>query len=49
MVGRIVVGTPQAGDTIGEVGKDMTPLPEIALNSFPTVEDIIAKGIVHHA
>jgi plastocyanin len=49
MVGRIVVGTPQAGDTIGEVGEDMTPLPEIALNGFPSVEDIIAKGIVHHA
>lgn len=49
MVGRIVVGTPPAADTIGEVGEDMTPLPEIALNGFPSVADIIAKGIVHRA
>lgn len=48
MVGRIVVGAPQplipsAADA------SLTPLPEVALNGFPPVEEIIAKGIVRRA
>lgn len=47
MVGRIVVGTPPFSETAGADSPDMTPLPDIALNSFPSVEDIVAKGIIH--
>ncbi|MHB1101412.1 MAG: plastocyanin/azurin family copper-binding protein [Devosia sp.] len=48
MVGRIVVGTPPAGEPV-EVALDeaLTALPEIALGSFPSVADILAKGMVH--
>ena len=48
MVGRIVVGAPAAVDAGGgtpEAG--LTPLPEAALNGFPPVEEIIARGVVH--
>jgi plastocyanin len=47
MVGRIVVGTPtpiEAASGAPEPG--LTPLPEAALNGFPAVEEIIAKGTV---
>ena len=48
MVGRIVVGTPAAGrrrsPATPEAG--LTPLPEVALNGFPSVEEIIAKSVV---
>lgn len=47
MVGRIVVGTPPFSETTGADDPDMTPLPDVALNGFPSVEDIVAKGIIH--
>ena len=48
MVGRIVVGTPTAVETASSIPEPgLTPLPEAALNGFPTVEEIVAKGIVH--
>src|SRR5690606_8518695 len=42
MVGRIVVGEPQAGwkETASST------LPEAALQTFPSVEEIMAKGVV---
>jgi plastocyanin len=46
MVGRIVVGNPQAVDAAAEAAAGLTPLPEAALNGFPSVEEIVAKGIV---
>jgi hypothetical protein len=48
MVGRIVVGTPPAGEPV-EAAPDegLTALPEIALRNFPSVADIVAKGMVH--
>jgi hypothetical protein len=33
-----VDATPEAG---------ITPLPEAALNGFPSVDEIVAKGVVH--
>lgn len=47
MVGRIVVGSPSSNETAGTTDADLTPLPEVALNGFPSVDEIIAKGIVH--
>lgn len=45
MVGRIVVGTPSAATPVA-ADPSLTPLPDVALNGFPAVEEIIAKGIV---
>lgn len=45
MVGRIVVGNPQAV-AAAEAAAGLTPLPEAALNGFPSVEEIVAKGVV---
>lgn len=45
MVGRIVVGTPQPGDWRGAPQAD-AGVPEAALRAFPSVEEIMAKGIV---
>jgi plastocyanin len=48
MVGRIVVGAPAAADAVSATPEaGLTPLPEAALNGFPSVEEIIAKGVVH--
>ncbi|RUM99133.1 hypothetical protein EET67_05745 [Pseudaminobacter arsenicus] len=47
MVGRIVVGNPSSNETAGAADADLTPLPEVALNGFPSVDEIVAKGIVH--
>ncbi|WP_269933355.1 plastocyanin/azurin family copper-binding protein [Aminobacter sp. HY435] len=47
MVGRIVVGTPQPM-TPSATDASLTPLPDVALNGFPPVDEIIAKGIVRH-
>lgn len=48
MVGRIVVGAPAAVDAVaGTPEAGLTPLPAAALNGFPSVEEIIAKGAVH--
>jgi plastocyanin len=47
MVGRIVVGAPAAVDAVaGTPEAGLTRLPAAALNGFPPVEEIIAKGVV---
>jgi plastocyanin len=46
MVGRIVVGNPPVVEAAAEATPGLTPLPEVALNGFPPVEEIIAKGVV---
>lgn len=48
MVGRIVVGTPQPVAP-SAANPSLTPLPDVALNGFPPVDEIIAKGIVRRA
>jgi plastocyanin len=48
MVGRIVVGSPQPLAP-SAADPSLTPLPEVALNGFPDVDDILAKGVVRHA
>ncbi|WP_027170571.1 plastocyanin/azurin family copper-binding protein [Mesorhizobium sp. WSM3224] len=48
MVGRIIVGEPEANGWTKLAGAD-DGLPEEALKAFPTVEDIMAKGIVRRA
>jgi plastocyanin len=45
MVGRIVIGNPPAVEAATEAA-GLTPLPKAALDGFPRVEEIIAKGIV---
>ncbi|MGQ0485895.1 MAG: plastocyanin/azurin family copper-binding protein [Hyphomicrobiales bacterium] len=47
MVGRLVVGAPAAGQ-IPDAAADGLP-PEAALKVFPSVEEIVRKGIVRHA
>jgi plastocyanin len=48
MVGRIVVGEPVAVDAArGTSEAGLTPLPPAALSGFPSVDEIIAKGVVH--
>ena len=44
MVGRIVVGEPPS--TEAAPGGDGEPPPEIAVDAFPAVSDIIEKGVV---
>ncbi|WP_292594914.1 plastocyanin/azurin family copper-binding protein [Mesorhizobium sp.] len=48
MVGRIVVGEPEAHDWTELTGAN-GDLPEEAVKAFPMVEDIITKGIVRRA
>ncbi|WP_292421706.1 plastocyanin/azurin family copper-binding protein [Mesorhizobium sp.] len=48
MVGRIIVGAPETNGWTKLAGAN-GDLPEEALKAFPTVEDIMAKGIVRHA
>lgn len=48
MVGRIVVGMPTPPAPGAEAGS-ANPVPEVALNAFPAVEEILAKGIVRRA
>jgi plastocyanin len=45
MVGRIVVGAPEKPGWLGNAGAD-TDLPEIALKAFPSVDEIVQKGVV---
>lgn len=48
MVGRIVVGSPPAVEAAsGTAEPGLTPLPDVALRGFPSVEEIIAGGAVH--
>jgi hypothetical protein len=50
MVGRIVVGTPAAADSVAATpGAGLTPLPAAALNGLPSVEQIVAKGVVRRS
>ena len=47
MVGRIIVGEPgRTGERTG--ASDDQELPEVALNAFPPVEQIMSKGNVRH-
>lgn len=47
MVGRIVVGDPGSLEIPAAHAKEgLTPLPDAALEAFPTVEEILAKGVV---
>ncbi|KRB30222.1 plastocyanin/azurin family copper-binding protein [Mesorhizobium sp. Root172] len=48
MVGRIIVGEPEAHGWPQLVGAN-GDLPEEALKAFPTIEDIMTKGIVRRA
>jgi plastocyanin len=45
MVGRIVVGEPAAGIGPGADGG----VPEVALEAFPAIEEIMARGVVRRA
>ena len=48
MVGRIIVGSARAVASVGATQEaGLTPLPEVALNGFPPVDEIVAKGVVH--
>jgi plastocyanin len=50
MVGRIVVGRPSPGEAVegsaAPAKSDLTPLPEAALAGFPSIEEILAKGVI---
>jgi plastocyanin len=45
MVGRIVVGNPPAIEAAAEAA-GLTALPKAALDRVPSVEEIVAKGVV---
>ena len=45
MVGRIIVGNPDADFWMQDPGAG-GDLPEVALNGFPPVAEIMGKGIV---
>jgi plastocyanin len=51
MVGRIIVGRPDSSSAIRLAAKVAggEPIPEIALRSFPTVDEIMRRGIVRPA
>ncbi len=46
MVGRIVVGRPSSPALPGRTSQGKEPLPEIALRTFPSIDDIMLQGIV---
>jgi plastocyanin len=46
MVGRIVVGRPTSPALPGRTSQGKEPLPEIALRTFPSIDDIMLQGIV---
>jgi hypothetical protein len=46
MVGRIVVGAPPPGAAEQPPDPDLAPLPEVALNGFPPVAEILERGVV---
>jgi plastocyanin len=46
MVGRIVVGRPGEEPTKSQGNAGTDPVPEIALRAFPTVDEILRRGIV---
>jgi len=49
MVGRIVVGTPQSwNEALNKAERDRS-LPTVAIDAFPSVEEILSKGIVRRA
>jgi plastocyanin len=48
MVGRIVVGDVAGGSGAEPYAADGGGLPEAALEAFPSVEEIVAAGVVEH-
>jgi len=46
MVGRIVVGNPDRHRQQTSVAGDGEPLPEAALRAFPSIEEIVRRGVV---
>jgi plastocyanin len=49
MVGRIVVGTPHSwNEAVNKSERDRS-LPTVAIDAFPSVEEILSKGIVRRA
>ena len=48
MVGRIIVGSPETRGWTNEPSSD-GDLPDAALRAFPTVAEIISKGLVRRA
>ena len=49
MVGRIIVGTPPSrGWPQQPAGSGAGALPDVALNAFPSIDDIMRVGVVHH-
>jgi plastocyanin len=46
MVGRIIVGAPGQGGWMAAADAD-GDLPEVALKAFPSVAEILQKGVVH--
>jgi len=48
MVGRIIVGQPgrSPGDSVSARPASGEPIPEIALRAFPSVDDIMRRGVV---
>lgn len=46
MVGRVIVGDPTKSPSPGSEGGE--PVPEVALQAFPTVEEIMRRGRVQH-
>lgn len=50
MVGRIIVGEASVAQPYADAPEaGLEPLPDIALNAFPSISDIMAKGIVRRA
>lgn len=48
MVGRIVVGAESGDSETGPYATGGADLPEAALEAFPSVEEILAPGVVEH-
>lgn len=46
MVGRIIVGRAGTPGAIMSSADDAAPIPSIALQNFPSVEEILGKGVV---
>jgi hypothetical protein len=49
MVARIVVGTPQSWNEALNKAERNRSLPMAAIDAFPSVEEILSKGIVRRA
>jgi plastocyanin len=51
MVGRIIVGQPDRSpaDTLSAQTAGGEPIPEIALQAFPSIEEIMRRGVIRRA